>query len=246
MAGSGTKGGTRWRATKHPRGGTAGARPALSPPAMRCRRKFLRFFPGGFADETYVDWERGYKWQAHERWMTTLGAPEFRDLLRHRRFGEIASAAVAIESRTNLLFSFEKMALRDAVKTGAGAKAFAEGLYQWLHDEGDQRERFEHWIAVVEGLPRRQTRVLTWPLVTVFGFIAQPKRHIFLKPNVTRVAAEAYGFDFEYRSRPNWTTYRSLLDFAARVKADQRDLEPRDMIDLQSFIWVQGSDEYPS
>jgi len=23
------------------------------------------------------------------------------------------------------------------------------------------------------------------------------------------------------------------------------DLKPRDMIDLQSFIWVQGSDEYP-
>ena len=23
-----------------------------------------------------------------------------------------------------------------------------------------------------------------------------------------------------------------------------RDLKPRDMIDIQSFIWVQGSDEY--
>jgi hypothetical protein len=24
-----------------------------------------------------------------------------------------------------------------------------------------------------------------------------------------------------------------------------RDLKPRDLIDIQSFIWVQGSDEYP-
>jgi hypothetical protein len=23
-----------------------------------------------------------------------------------------------------------------------------------------------------------------------------------------------------------------------------RDLSPRDMIDIQSFLWVQGSDEY--
>jgi hypothetical protein len=38
---------------------------ALTPGAARARRKFLRFFPGGFADETYVDWERGYKWAAH-------------------------------------------------------------------------------------------------------------------------------------------------------------------------------------
>jgi len=28
------------------------------------------------------------------------------------------------------------------------------------------------------------------------------------------------------------------------VRSDTADLEPRDMIDLQSFIWVQGSDEY--
>ena len=51
--------------------------------------------------------------------------------------------------------------------------------------------------------------MLTWPIVTVFGFIAQPKTHIFLKPNVTRVAAESYGFDFHYHSRPAWPTYAS-------------------------------------
>ena len=102
----------------------------------------------------------------------------------------------------------------------------------------------ERWIEAVESLPRRQTRVLTWPLVTVFGFIAQPERHIFLKPNVTRVAAREYEYDFEYRSRPNWETYTSLLRFAETVREDNRDLRPRDMIDLQSFLWVQGSDEY--
>ena len=96
----------------------------------------------------------------------------------------------------------------------------------------------------MRGLPRRQTRVLTWPIVTVIGFIAQPDRHIFLKPNVTRAAATAYGFDFEYASRPNWGTYQSLLAFAGKIRRDQRDLRPRDMIDLQGFIWVQGSDEY--
>jgi len=86
--------------------------------------------------------------------------------------------------------------------------------------------------------------VLTWPVVTVFGFIAQPDRHLFLKPNVTRIAAAQYSVALHYESRPNWTTYRSLIDFAARVRADVRDLAPRDMIDLQSFIWVQGSEEY--
>jgi hypothetical protein len=50
---------------------------------------------------------------------------------------------------------------------------------------------------------------------------------------------------FEYRSRPNWETYAELLRLARAVRKDLRDLHPRDMIDIQSFLWVQGSDEYP-
>ena len=86
--------------------------------------------------------------------------------------------------------------------------------------------------------------LLTWPLVTVFGFIAQPQTHMFLKPTVTRIAAREYGFDFHYASRPSWPTYANLLEFARVVRRDIADMRPRDMIDIQSFLWVQGSDEY--
>ena len=216
----------------------------LSPLARKCRRKFLRFFPDGFSDETYIDWERGYKWEAHERWAMALGKPTFRTLLDAGDYEHIAKLAVSTESRTNLLFSFEKMALRDAVKSKAGARAFSEGLWEFLHGTDGDRTRFERWIEVVESLPRRQTRVLTWPIVTVFGVIAQPTQHIFLKPLVTKRAAEQYGVEFDYKSRPNWETYVSLLAFAEQVREDHADLEPKDMIDLQGFIWVQGSDEY--
>jgi hypothetical protein len=216
----------------------------LPPAARRCRREFLRYFPGGFRDETYLDWERGYKWNAHVRWNEDLGEDTFRALLRDEEYGEIAARAVRIESRTNLLFSFEKMALRDAVKPREGARMFAEGLYDFLFGRSSDDRRFTEWCEVVAQLPRRQTRVLTWPVVTVFGFIAQPDRHIFLKPNVTRTAARAYDFDFTYTSRPAFPTYASLLDFARRVCRDQKELRPADLIDAQGFIWVQGSDEY--
>jgi hypothetical protein len=209
-----------------------------------CRRKFLKFFPGGFRDETYISWEREYKWTAHQRWADELDTARMRALIREEHYAELARTAVTIESRTNLLFSFEKMALRDAVRTSQGARAFSEGLYDFLHGRGSDEARFNRWVESVGALPRRQTRVLTWPLLTVFGFIAQPDRHMFLKPNVTRRAANVYGFEFVYRSKPNWETYSCLLAFAEQVRKDQRALRPRDMIDLQSFIWVQGSDEY--
>jgi len=237
MAGSVVK--SRKRATPKP-----SLTQSLTPAALRCRKKFLRFFPSGFADETYIDWERGYKWEAHERWLERLEPNAFRELIERGKYDEVAEHAVRVESRTNLLFSFEKMALRDAVRSPAGARSFAEGLFAFLHGPGEDRTRFEAWCETVAALPRRQTRVLTWPLLTVFGFIAQPERHVFLKPNVTRVAAREYEYDFHYKSRPNWQTYESLLNFARAVYRDVRDLRPRDMIDLQSFIWVQGSDEY--
>ena len=214
--------------------------------AVRCRRKFLRFFPGGFRDETYRDWERDYKWETHERWEEALGREEFRRLLDAGEFGEVASRAVRVEqrSRHSMIFSFEKMALRDAVKAPEGARAFAVGLYDFLHGSDSVEHRFGRWVETVAALPRKQTRVLTWPLVTVFGFIAQPDQHMFLKPNVTREAAREYGFPFHYHSRPSWDTYSSLLEFAAAIRRDVRDLRPRDMIDIQSFMWVQGSAEY--
>jgi hypothetical protein len=218
--------------------------PRIPPAALRCRRKFLRFFPDGFQDETYIDWERGYKAAAHQAWEESLGRFEMRSLIKKGAFAEVANRAARFEGKTNLLFSFEKMALRDALKPPEGAEAFANGLYALLHGKGSERQRFEHWTLTVGALPRRQTRVLTWPLVTVFGFIAQPEKHIFLKPNVTRIAAREYGFEFDYRSKPNWETYASLLQFAETVRADNADLRPRDLIDLQSFLWVQGSDEY--
>jgi hypothetical protein len=219
-----------------------------NPGADACRRKFLKYFPKGFSDETYLSWERDYKWESHGRWEEALGKVEFRRLLREGAFAEVAARAVRVEqrSRHSMIFSFEKMALRDAIRSDEGARLFAEGLYEFLHGTGGAARKFERWVETVDALPRKQTRVLTWPLVTVFGFIAQPDRHIFLKPNVTRTSARAYGFDFQYKSRPNWETYASHLAFAETIRHDQRDLKPRDMIDLQSFMWVQGSDEYPN
>jgi hypothetical protein len=234
-----------------PASGARGATPLQAarswmPRGMRrARVKFLHYFAKGFRDPLYEDWERGYKWAAHERWRETLDQVTFQNLLKAGKHREIAAQAIAIEARTNLLFSFEKMALRDAVKPSAGARALSQGLYDLLHGKGNMEQRFTRWCEVVEGLPRRGTRVLTWPIVTVFGFIAEPVNHIFLKPTVTRKAAKALGLPFEYRSSPNWETYAGLLRLSRAVRKELRDLHPREMIDIQSFLWVQGSDEYP-
>jgi hypothetical protein len=211
----------------------------------RCKRKFIYYFPKGYQGDKYIAWEREYKWEAHLRFQEAFNEAAYTKALRQKEYKKIADAIVRIESKTNLLFSFEKMALRDAVKSPEGAKAFAIGLFDYVYGKEDLEARFEKFVTVIASLPRKQTRVLTWPLVTVFGFLANPAEHIFLKPRVTQSAAIKYKFDFQYRSKPNWVTYQSLLDFALQVWKDTAAYKPRDYIDIQSFIWVMGSEEYP-
>ena len=68
------------------RGPAARGKPSKARGADKCRRKFLRVFPDGFADETYIDWERDYKWAAHVNWRESLPEAEFRRMLEDGEF----------------------------------------------------------------------------------------------------------------------------------------------------------------
>jgi hypothetical protein len=64
-------------------------------------RKFLRYFPGGFADETYVEWERGYKWK-HKAWNEVLASDSLRTLLREPSMQRLLGAqSVSNRGRTS-------------------------------------------------------------------------------------------------------------------------------------------------
>lgn len=156
--------------------------------ASRCaaaaRRKFLRIFPAGFADAKYLAWERNYKWEAHRRWEETLNQRELNVVIEQRKYSEVARRAVQIESHESAV-SFEKIRYETLFLRRRVRRLFTMGLYEYLYSERPLSDRFPQWCETVAQLPRKQTRVLTWPVVTVFGFLALPSRHMFLKPMVT-------------------------------------------------------------
>ena len=63
-----------------------------------------------------------------------------------------------------------------------------------------------------------------------------------LKPEVTKDFAARVGHPFasNYEARLNIDVYVSLLDLVERTSRELFDLQPRDRIDIQSFIWVVG------
>lgn len=65
---------------------------------------------------------------------------------------------------------------------------------------------------------------------------------MFLKPEVTKDHAARVGHPFAsvYEPRLSFEVYASLLDLAERTDTELHDLKPRDLIDIQSFVWVVG------
>jgi hypothetical protein len=196
-------------------------------------------------DENYFAWERNYKVEAHRSWNAMLNHGEFAALLRAGEYEEVAMRALRIELCTNL-----NLLVR---KNGAARRRQVEGwradirqrVYDLIYSKSRDKEKFDRWCVVVGSLPHRKTRVLTRPIATVFGFIALPRFRFFYNPTVTRAAAQACGYPIRYNSRPSWESYKQVLEFARVVRRDLSALRPRDMIDIQSFLWVQSSAEYP-
>ena len=55
---------------------------------------------------------------------------------------------------------------------------------------------------------------------------------------MTQNAAARLGFNLQYKSAPNWLTYEAALRMARIYSSKIASLNPRDMIDVQSFFYV--------
>lgn len=193
---------------------------------------FLKRFPQGFHDDQYIRDERGYKVQAHELMAGDLGEDVFRGLLSADDFEEVCRRALATVNRTNLIFPNEKMSLKDGLREAPQRKLFSEALFTLLYGRGEFERRFDSFADCLTEL-----KAAKWTTLTYFPFIGMPSAHMFLKPEVTQKAAEVCGFELNYRSELNWLIYSKLLEFSRYLFDDLSDLRPRDMIDIQSFIW---------
>ena len=76
-----------------------------------------------------------------------------------------------------------------------------------------------------------------WPLLTAYRFLLHPEVDVLIKPTNLANAAEVARFEINYRPELNWLTYSTVTEFYGYVKQQIADLQPRDMIDVQNFIW---------
>jgi hypothetical protein len=64
-----------------------------------------------------------------------------------------------------------------------------------------------------------------------------PEKYMVVKPKITEKAAEVSAFEIHYVSDLSWLTYASVLKYAQFLATQLSNLHPKDMVDIQSFIW---------
>lgn len=195
------------------------------------RARFLRGYPAGFADPGFVVDERDYKVAAVAKVAATLS----REQAAEAEAGTAAAALRAFQA-INLVSVFEKARIRDVLKHAAGVEYLrAAALFA-----GDDLEAGLAGMVSAIGAARQAP---SWPMLTYLPFLWMPDRHLFLKPQVMRDYADRVGHSFgrDYQAGILPEVYSSLLDLAAKTRTEVASLQPRDMIDVQSFIWVVGA-----
>jgi hypothetical protein len=217
--------------------------PRVRIPIQESIRIFTKRFPGGFYDPAYLTdpsvGERQYKWDAHQYFVSNLGDGQFRRLLHDDPIMLIKRIEKC--ANINLLFSIERAAFHDALKDVEAAIPYLTRLAELLESSAISEQVFSPYAQAVRNLPAEIGKVASWPVATVIPFLAQPDRHMFLKPTVTRVAGETLGYYLHYSAEPNWLTYHSLLGMTREYMGKLAELKPRDFIDIQSFFWVVGN-----
>ena len=196
--------------------------------------KFLSDYPGGFYSERYQEQERRYKDAAVAFMDEQLGEGALGNLLADEQWEEIGTRARRVVSKTNLVFPNEAMALSDALKDPANARQFAESLGELLSDDGGAQQRFEKFAACLEDLDAAK-----WTIASYFQFLKWPQTHVFVKPTITRDVAALFSKEIAYRPELNWATYSAVQSMARdlRQAIEREGLAPRDMVDVQSFMW---------
>jgi hypothetical protein len=193
---------------------------------------FCEKFPEHFYGTKFKEEERDYKDNANRLAIELLGYDVFNSLLENKNHTEVVKRSLKIVNATNLIFPNEKMALKDGLITPESQEIFSNTLSYLLYSNDELETRFNSFIKILEDVDAAK-----WTTASYFLFIFQPKKYMFVKPTITQYSSELCGFEINYKPQLNWLTYKKVLEFSEYLFSELSELEPRDMIDVQSFMW---------
>ena len=199
--------------------------------------RFMRNYPDGFEDFSFIKATRDASMNGHKFCAHLLSQEELSRLIAEGCFGAVCDRARHVESTTNLLTKSERKAFHEALELPASQKMFSLALADLLYGTESEEARFKHFLRTLSIL-----QLYKWPFATLFSFIRHPLQYAFIKPAAIQNAAKALCWRINSKPEPNWKTYDAVLRLYSYVRTNllEEGMMPRDLLDVQSFIWSIG------
>lgn len=190
------------------------------------RAKFAKHFPGGFTDPEYVRKERADKDAAAVAANAAVPLE-----VAHRAGAAEALAAIPLFGKLRLS-PFEIARAKKTLESGAGG-AFLQGCAQLA--DGDPKAG----LAAIEAAVRPHGTP-SWTLATYLPSLWAPDACMLMRITATVRVANWLGHEFaaKYHGGLDAEVYAAYLDFARSLQKSLAPMAPRDLTDVQGFIWV--------
>jgi 5-methylcytosine-specific restriction enzyme B len=223
----------------------------MSPPSLGINlqdilQRIYRWFPGwsGFSDEKFNQNEIEYKQRTVERARDVLGENALRNLLSRGEYDEFLVRVQKIGQDNNLLFRGVPSSgdLNILYQSGLEKSSFCTSFFHLLYGEGRVEERLGNYLRYVSdrSLPNK------WTFPTYFLMFVHPDTELFIKPSAIRKFLKLIGQPEVWEGTPSGDGYGRIRDVAWQLRDVFKDFGPRDMIDIQSVIWVAATAEETS
>ena len=191
------------------------------------RARFATHFPQGFTDPAYLAKERDDKIGVRSELMEAVSL----EAALHAGPAE-AAAARAMFGKIRLS-PFEIIRAQKTLASADGP-AFVRACAQ-LASGGDARAALD---AIEEAV--RPHGAPSWTIATYLPSLWAPETCMLMRITATTRVASWLGHAFaaQYNGRLDADVYAGFMAFARDLKDGLADMSPRDLIDVQGFIWV--------
>lgn len=191
----------------------------------------------GFSHPRFEEEEVNYKKAAMAKANELLNQTELQRLIfSEENYDEMIDRLEKIGRSTNLLFQGVPMAgdLNVLYQKTLDRPKYCKQVFDLLYGEGSSPERLGRYVEYIlaNNLPNK------WTFPTYLLYLCFPQSEMFVKPTAMRRFLERVGRVDQWSRTPTPEAYAAILQLANELKLALNDYGPRDMVDIQGFIWI--------
>ena len=217
---------------------------AIKPKRLRAAIRLFRWIYGAdpFQSERYCEWERQYKTDLAADWLTTVTEDRLNAAIEGDDPLPYANEVSTLFTKTNLLPWHYGVCIK-GFKVPERARTFLNALRVLLFNREGTAAPIDAFTNLMQPLYDAALKGGIKPasrsIPSLALWLSDPQHHFFIRSEVVKRAAYILTGRVLEGQRQIMTSayYGHVLEFTQTLRSDIAELGPRDMIDVQGFLW---------